>query len=98
MKPEEKWNDKRAPDGVTILAPYEQAHPSQYPGLLTGDATKANSLFDLQNDPGEQHDVATQNPETVNRLAKLFATMDSEVRQAVGAPQAKRQRKNRRAE
>ena len=36
-KPDEKWTDPRAPDGVRIIAPYEQAHPSQYPGVMTGD-------------------------------------------------------------
>src|SRR6185369_6071293 len=41
VKPDEKWVDPRAPDGVTILAPYEQAHPSAYPGVLVGDETKA---------------------------------------------------------
>ena len=63
-----KWIDPRGPDGVTILAPYEQAHPSDYPGLRTGDATKALTLFDLANDPGEQRDVAAQHPDVVERL------------------------------
>ena len=31
-KPGERWIDPRAPDGVTILAPYEQHPPSDYPG------------------------------------------------------------------
>ena len=79
MKPDEKWIDPRAPDGVTLIAPYEQAHPSQYPGLLTGDETRAGSLFDLENDPGEQHDVATQNPDVTLRLKKLFDAMNHEV-------------------
>jgi uncharacterized sulfatase len=82
MKPEEKWEDKRAPDGVTILAPYEQAHPSQYPGVLSGDETKAMSLFDLENDPSEQHDVSEQHPEVVKRLKGLFEEMDKQVEAA----------------
>jgi hypothetical protein len=32
-----RWLDARAPDGVTILAPYEQCGPGEYPGLRTGD-------------------------------------------------------------
>src|SRR5262249_23737021 len=82
MKPDEKWVDKRAPDGVTILAPYEQAHPSQYPGVLAGDETKAMSLFDLQADPTEQHDVAAQHPDVVARLQRLFEEMEQQVKAA----------------
>jgi arylsulfatase A-like enzyme len=68
----EKWIDPRGPDGVTILAPYEQAQPSEYPGLRTGDAPKAMSLFDLENDPGEQKDVAAKNPDVVARLKAAY--------------------------
>lgn len=63
-----KWLDPRGPDGVTILAPYEQYQPSDYPGLRTGDETRAFSLFDLANDPGEQKDVAAQHADIVARL------------------------------
>ena len=78
-KAEERWIDPRAPDGVTILAPYEQAHPSEYPGLMTGDETKAFSLFDLEADPGEQHDVAALHQEVVERLKALYEKMNSQV-------------------
>jgi arylsulfatase A-like enzyme len=71
-KPGERWIDPRAPDGVTILAPYEQYQPSDYPGLSTGDAPAPLQLFDLQADPGEQHDVAAANPTIVARLRKLY--------------------------
>ncbi|MBL9186225.1 MAG: sulfatase [Opitutaceae bacterium] len=71
LPPGEKWIDPRAPDGVTLLAPAEQAHPSQYPGLLTGDPLRAGALFDLDADPGEQHDVSAAHPGTVSRLARL---------------------------
>lgn len=66
-----KWIDPRAPDGVTILAPAGQAHPSQYPGLLTGDPLRAGALFDLASDPGEQNDVSTAHPAVVARLRQL---------------------------
>ncbi|MBI4327241.1 MAG: sulfatase [Chloroflexi bacterium] len=79
MQRGERWTDPRAPDGVTILAPYEQAHPSQYPGVLTGDETKALSLFDLEADPAEQHDVAKQHPETVKRLKDLYDEMQTQM-------------------
>lgn len=72
MAPDEKWVDPRGPDGVTILAQYEQNHPSEYPGLETGDDPKAMMLFDLKNDPGEQRDVAAQHPEIVARLKQRY--------------------------
>jgi arylsulfatase A-like enzyme len=74
-----RWVDARGPDGVTIIAQYEQARPSDYPGLLTGDDPKPMMLFDMEEDPGEQEDVAKENPEVVMRLKKMFDAMDAEV-------------------
>jgi uncharacterized sulfatase len=71
----EPWKDPRGPDGVTILAPYEQAHPHQYPGLQSGDEPRAMMLFDLEEDPGEQHDVSKLHPEIVARLMALYDAM-----------------------
>jgi arylsulfatase A-like enzyme len=62
------WRDARGPDGVTILAPYEQPQPTEYPWVRTGDPPRAMSLFDLENDPAEQHDVAAQHGDVVARL------------------------------
>ena len=70
--PEEKWIDPRGPDGVTILAPYEQAHPSEYPGLFGPEPAQALSLFDLGQDPSEQKNVADQHPDVVRRLKALY--------------------------
>ncbi len=80
-KPGDHWTDPRAPDGVTILAPYEQATPEQMPGLTTGDAPKPMQLFDLQNDPAEQHDVAAQHADIVARLKKAFDEMNAQPRE-----------------
>lgn len=84
----QRWIDPRGPDGVTILAPYEQYQPSEYPGLKTGDEGRAGALFDLQNDPGEQRDVAAQNPEVVARLRRAFDEMNAAV-PAAGDPAAR---------
>lgn len=75
----EKYVDPRAPDGVTILAPYEQAQPSEHPGVQTGDAPKPMQLFDLESDPNEQHDVAAEHPEEVKRLQAAYEAMNKDV-------------------
>ncbi len=79
-KPGDHRTDPRAPDGVTILAPYEQATPDQLPGVQTGDTPKAMQLFDLQDDPSEQHDVSAQHGDIVERLKKSFDEMDAQPR------------------
>lgn len=66
------WVDPRAPDGITIIAPFEQARPSQHPGLMTGDAGKDMMLFDLAADPAEQHNAAKDHPEIVARLKAMY--------------------------
>jgi arylsulfatase A-like enzyme len=84
-----KWIDPRAPDGVTILAPYEQHQPSDYPGLHADDAPAAMALFDLQNDPGEQHNVADEHLDVVARLKALFDQMNKDVPPPPPAPKGK---------
>ena len=79
-KPGQRWIDPRAPDGVTILAPYEQAQPDEHPGLRTGDAPKPMQLFDLAVDPGEQHDVAAQHADVVARLKAAFDELKAQPR------------------
>jgi len=73
------WIDPRGPDGVTIIAQYEQAMPDQPPGLIKGDRPKAMMLFNLENDPAEQLNVAKQNPEVVARLKKQFDEMEKQI-------------------
>ena len=69
------WVDPRGPDGVTIIAPYEQYKPDAHPGLVTGAAPAPFQLFDLQADPGEQRDVSEQNPDVVARLREAHASL-----------------------
>ena len=73
------WVDPRGPDGVTILAPYEQSRPSEYPGVLGGDDPHHMMLFDLETDPAEQHDVASRHPEVAKRLKAQFDRINMEV-------------------
>ena len=65
------WVDPRRPNGKTILAQPEQYGPADYPGVKTGDTSKQHALFNLQTDPAEQIDVASEHPEVVARLVKL---------------------------
>ena len=46
------WQDPRAPDGLTIIAQFEQATPADCPGLVTGPAPKPLMLFDMEADRG----------------------------------------------
>lgn len=69
-RPDDPYTDPRAPDGRRIIAPKEQAHPSQYPGVQTGVAPGAGLLFDLAADRAEQTDVTAANPDVVKRLAQ----------------------------
>jgi len=75
-----KWVDPRGPDGLTLIAPFEQARPNQYPGVRTGDPAKPMMLFDLETDPGEQRDVAAQHPDVVARLKAYFDKMEAEAK------------------
>jgi hypothetical protein len=64
---------------VTILAPYEQARPSAYPGRTTGDAPKTMMLFDIAADPAEQKDVSSEHPDVVSGLKALFDQASAEL-------------------
>jgi len=86
----ERWIDPRGPDGVTILAPYEQYQPTDHPGLRTGDAPAAMALFNLQDDPGEQHNVADKHPDVVARLKALYDQINKDVPPPPPAPKGKR--------
>ncbi len=73
------WKDSRGPDGITIIAQFEQANPTQCPGLTTGPAPKPMMLFDMQADTSEQSDVASRRPEVVARLKAIFDRIDADV-------------------
>lgn len=74
MKPEQKaaYQDPRGPDGVTIIAPFEQAQINQHPGLETEGNPPPMMLFDLDADRGESRNLAAQNPQIVKRLKTIF--------------------------
>jgi uncharacterized sulfatase len=88
LKPGERYNDPRGPDGVTILAPFEQSQPSEHPGLRTGDGGQPMQLFDLETDPGEQRDVAALHGDVVQRLKHAFGLMTSQLDEQPSQPAA----------
>ena len=71
--------DPRGPDGVTIIAPYEQAQPIDYPGVIGGDKAKNLMLFDIEADPAEQHDVSGKYPDVVKRIKAIYEKTLAEV-------------------
>jgi arylsulfatase A-like enzyme len=77
--PDGRWLDPRAPDGVTILAPWEQYNLDAHPGVTAGDPPAAMQLFDLQADPAEQRNVAAEHPDEVRRLKQAFDQINREV-------------------
>jgi arylsulfatase A-like enzyme len=80
------WVDPRAPNGVTLLAPFEQPKADAHPGIQTGDRPAGWALFNLKDDSGEQHDVAGKNPEIVARLKARFESMEAEVNKDTQKP------------
>jgi arylsulfatase A-like enzyme len=77
--PNGQWLDPRAPDGVTILAPFEQYNLDAHPGLTTGSKPAPMQLFDLQADPGEQQDVTAEHPDEVQRLKAAYDALNKDV-------------------
>ena len=73
------WRDPRGPDGITIIAQFEQANPTQCPGLVSGPDPAPMMLFDMRAEIGEQRDVAADHPEVVARLKSVFDSVDAAV-------------------
>jgi len=66
------WVDSRGPDGTTIIAPFEQARPEQYPGVIPEKPLKKIQLFDLRNDVTESNDLSEEKPEIVRELLQDY--------------------------
>ena len=70
-----RWKLVRNPDATPLKS------SSQI--LTSGDsAADQPALFDLQSDPAEQHNVARENPEVLERLARLFEQWREEMHTA----------------
>ena len=66
----ENWVDKRAPDGVTIIAPGpgEQANPGQYPGIRPEPIEGEKFLFNLSEDISEMKNRYGDHPDVAGEL------------------------------
>lgn len=68
----ETWSDFRAPDGKTIIAPFEQATPAQYPGIKPVKMEGDIFLFNLRDDPSEMVNLADKHPEKIKELQEEY--------------------------
>lgn len=70
----ETWSDWRAPDGETIIAPFEQATPAQYPGIIPNPMEGEVFLFNLKEDISEKVNLAGAYPDKVEELLREYET------------------------
>lgn len=68
----EKWIDKRAPDGTTILAPFQQSPPADYPGAKPIQMEGEMLLFDLEKDPFESTNLIEKFPNIKEDLIRKY--------------------------
>jgi len=68
------WSDWRGPDGTTIIAPYEQADPSMYPGVKPEIMAGEKFLFNLQEDISEMVNRAETQMEVMADLEREYAS------------------------
>lgn len=80
--PDRPYRDPRGPDGVRILAPCEQYHPSHHPGLQSGGPIPALALFNVAEDPGEQQNCSAEHGDIVDRLRQDAEQFAKELRGA----------------
>jgi hypothetical protein len=77
----ETWSDWRGPDGETIIAPFEQATPAQYPGVVPEKMEGEIFLFNVREDISEMNNLAGDRPDIVQSLQKEYrdfvATLDN---------------------
>jgi len=66
------WKDRRAPDGITIIASPGQATPAQYPGIIPTKTENEIQLYNLKNDPMESNDLSKVNPVKVKELLQDY--------------------------
>lgn len=66
------WKDPRGPDGKTIIAPYSQSTPADYPGVRPETMEGDFLLFNLEDDPAESTDMSAMYPEIKRDLISKY--------------------------
>ncbi len=72
-----QWTDKRTPDGTTILAPFQQATPANYPGVKPEKMEGEMLLFDLENDPSESTNLSEKYPQIKEDLIRKYREFEA---------------------
>ena len=67
------WVDPRGPDGETIIAPYEQATPAQYPGIKPEKIVGETLLFNLAEDTAEMQNISAAHPDIIEKLLDEYS-------------------------
>jgi hypothetical protein len=71
------WTDRRAPDGVTIIASPGQANPSLYPGIIPVKTENDIQLYNLRSDIPESNDLSNVHPEKVEELLREYQKFEA---------------------
>ena len=66
------WSDWRGPDGTSIIAPYEQADPSMYPGVKPEKMEGDKFLFNLREEVSEMTNRSVTHPDISAELEKEY--------------------------
>lgn len=64
----------------TIIAPFEQATPAQYPGIKPMKSEGDIQLYNLNKDPTESNNLASENPERVKELIQYYEAFKRSLR------------------
>jgi uncharacterized sulfatase len=73
----ENWSDWRGPDGATIIAPYEQANPSMYPGVKPEAMEGEKFLFNLKEDISEMVNRVETHLDVVEELENEYSNFQA---------------------
>jgi arylsulfatase A-like enzyme len=66
------WTDERGPDGTTIIAPFVQATPADYPGVKPEKMQGEMLLFNIKKDPSESTDLSSKFPKIKKALLQKY--------------------------
>lgn len=71
------WSDWRGPDGTTIIAPYEQANPTMYPGIKPEKMEGEKFLFNLGEDISEMVNLSENHLDIIKELENEYSSFQN---------------------